>query len=75
MITDENGDIISFTFSSGNKVYNIIVINQELAKNIHLGTIYGDTGCISKKLNQDLIKDSTLLITKIRKNIKINYYR
>jgi len=70
MITDENGEIISFTFSSGNKADNNIEINQELAKNIHSGTIYGDAGYISKKLSQALIEEGILLITKIRKNMK-----
>ena len=64
---DINGNIINATILPGNE--SDIRPVEKLLKNFK-GAIFGDKGYISKKLFENLLKNGTKLVTKIKKNMK-----
>ena len=70
MITDENGELISFLFSSGNKADCTMVIVEKLTENIKEGKLFADAGYVSKKLVEKLMDQGIYLMSKIRQNMK-----
>lgn len=70
MITNEKGDLMSFTFSSGNKADCHEQIIKTLTENISAGKLFADAGYISGKLVEQLIEKGVLLLYKFKKNMK-----
>ena len=67
LVIDINGNIINATILPGNE--SDIRPVEKLLKNFK-GAIFGDKGYISKKLFENLLKNGTKLVTKIKKNMK-----
>ena len=69
LVTNEQGEIISFYLSKANKSDNDISIVSKLTKGLK-GILIGDKGYISNNLFKFLYFQDLKLITKIRKNMK-----
>ena len=67
LVIDIHGNIVNATILPGNE--SDIHPVEKLLKNFK-GTIFGDKGYISKKLFENLLKNGTKLVTKIKKNMK-----
>lgn len=65
--TSESGDLLSFSFSSGNTDDRAPV--PELCKKM-FGKLFGDRGYISKELFESLLENGVQLITNIKSNMK-----
>lgn len=70
LITNENGEMISFTFSSGNKSDCNKEIIESLTSNIKVGKLFADAGYVSSKLAEDLLEKGIQLFYKFKKNMK-----
>lgn len=68
ILINENGDLIDFSFTTGS-IHDIHQL-EYLSKSIYNSEIYGDKGYISTKIEKELKRKSTKLITKVRKNMK-----
>ena len=71
LIINEQGELMSICFSSGNVSDNNEGVMDLLSRNLEEGgKIFGDAGYISPKLFDMLFEQGLFLITKIRKNMK-----
>jgi hypothetical protein len=71
VIINEQGQLMSVCFSSGNVSDNNPAVVQTLCNLIEeVGKIFADAGCVSKTLFEMLYEQGLHLITKIRKNMK-----
>jgi len=71
LIINEQGELMSICFSSGNVSDNNEQIVQRLCNNLQPGgKVFGDAGYVSQKLFEMLYKQGLELLTKIRKNMK-----
>lgn len=71
LIVNEQGELMSIGFSSGNVSDNNDQIVQRLCNNLQpSGKIFGDAGYVSQKLFEMLYEQGLQLFTKIRKNKK-----
>ena len=71
LIVNEQGELMSIAFSSGNVSDNNAHIVKRLSNNLQKGgKIFGDAGYVSQKLFEMLYHQGLELFTKIRKNMK-----
>jgi hypothetical protein len=71
LIVNEQGELMSIAFSSGNVSDNNAHIVDQLCRNLQPGgKIFGDAGYVSQKLFETLYEQGLELFTKIRKNMK-----
>lgn len=70
LITNQKGEIMSFTFSSGNKADANSAIVKTLTKNLKEGKLFADAGYVSKKLLEELMENGIRLFYKFRRNMK-----
>ena len=70
LITNQKGEIMSFTFSSGNKADSNPTIVKTLTKNLKTGKLFADAGYISSKLLTELMEQGIQLFYKFRRNMK-----
>lgn len=68
ILINEKGDLIDFSFTTGS-IHDVHQL-EHLSKSIYNAEIYGDKGYISTKIEKELKRKSTTLITKVRKNMK-----
>lgn len=69
LVINQDGELISFCFTSGNVSDNNHQVLQHLCTGLE-GEIFGDTGYVSGKLFELLYAQGLTLLTKIRKNMK-----
>lgn len=69
LIINDKGEILDFILTPGNVDDREPLKNMDLHKRI-FGKLFGDKGCISKDLFEQLFIDGVHLVTKLRKNMK-----
>jgi hypothetical protein len=74
LVINEIGEIISCYLTKGNVADNNFDLGLKLCKGL-LGKIYGDKGYINEKLQQELLKQDLLLVTKLKKNMKNKFVK
>ena len=67
LMVGDCGEILSFSMAQGNVDGRVPV--PKMTRNF-IGKLFGDKGCISKKLTELLATDDVELITKLKKNMK-----
>ena len=71
MIINEQGELMSFCFTSGNVSDSNPEVITQLCKHLNPGgKIFGDAGYVSQSLFEMLYEQGLQLFTKIRKNMK-----
>ncbi|RMG78671.1 MAG: IS982 family transposase, partial [Bacteroidetes bacterium] len=70
LIINDKGEILSFYLTKGSVDDRNIKVLKAMTKDI-FGKLFGDRGYISKALSELLFQDGIQLITKVRKNMKV----
>jgi hypothetical protein len=69
LVINERGEIINFKLTPGNVSDCSVELFGHLSRRL-FGKLYGDKGCISKKLRDALLEKGVTLVTKTRKRMK-----
>lgn len=70
LLVNQYGELLGFTFSSGNVTDNNPQVVQQLCTYMNWGKIFADAGYVSQKLFELLYEQGISLFAKIRRNMK-----